>query len=43
MINVIAVVVGVYTALVGALYLIQRELIYHPGQEMRSPAASGMP
>jgi len=43
MINVIAVVVGVYTALVGALYLIQRELIYHPGHEMRSPAASGVP
>jgi len=43
MINVIAVVVGVYTALVGALYLIQRELIYHPGHSMRSPAASGMP
>ncbi len=43
MLNVIAVVVGVYTALVGALYLIQRELIYHPGHQMRSPAASGMP
>jgi len=43
MVNVIAVVVGVYTALVGALYLIQRELIYHPSQQMRSPAASGVP
>jgi uncharacterized protein len=43
MFNIIAVVVGVYTALVGALYLIQRELIYHPGHQMRSPAASGMP
>lgn len=42
MINVIAVVVGVYTALVGALYLIQRELIYHPGHAMRSPAAAGI-
>ncbi len=43
MLNVIAVVAGVYAALVGALYLIQRELIYHPGLTMRSPAASGMP
>jgi fermentation-respiration switch protein FrsA (DUF1100 family) len=43
MLNVIAVVVGVYTALVGALYLIQRDLIYHPAQQMRSPAASGVP
>lgn len=43
MFNIIAVVVGVYTALVGALYVIQRELIYHPAQTLGTPAASGMP
>jgi uncharacterized protein len=43
MINAITVVIGVYTAVVGALYLIQRELIYYPGHNMRSPVASGMP
>lgn len=43
MMSVIAVVVGVYAALVGALYVIQRELIYHPSHSMPSPAQSGIP
>ena len=43
MINAIALVVGVYAALVGALYVIQRGLIYHPSQSMRPPAEVGVP
>lgn len=43
MINLIAVAVGVYSALVGAMYLFQRELIYHPSQWLPEPAESGLP
>lgn len=43
MINLIAVAVGVYSALVGALYLMQRQIIYQPAQFLPSPAASGLP
>jgi len=41
MFNVIAIVIGLYTALIGGLYLIQRELIYHPSKSLPSPAISG--
>jgi len=43
MFNIIAIVFGVYTALVGGLYLVQRELIYHPTQSLPSPENSGVP
>lgn len=43
MINIIAIVVGTYTALVGGLYLVQRELIYHPTRSLPSPEVSGVP
>jgi hypothetical protein len=43
MINAVVLAVGFYTALVGALYMVQRGLIYHPSSEMPSPAESGMP
>lgn len=43
MINLIAIAVGVYSALVGALYLMQRQIIYQPAQFLPSPAASGLP
>jgi fermentation-respiration switch protein FrsA (DUF1100 family) len=43
MINAIAVVIGVYAALVGALYVVQRGLIYYPSQVMRPPAEVGVP
>jgi len=41
MINLIAAAFGVYAALVGGLYLFQRQLIYHPSQFMASPAQAG--
>lgn len=43
MFNLIAIAIGVYTALVGGLYLVQRELIYHPTQSLPSPETSGVP
>lgn len=43
MINLIAVAIGVYSALVGALYFIQRDLIYFPSHSMPTPAAAGVP
>ncbi len=43
MINLIAVVIGLYTAFVGGLYLAQRELIYLPSGPMNTPAGSGVP
>ena len=43
MINLVAVALGIYTALVGGLFLIQRQLIYYPSQPMSSPAEAGIP
>jgi len=43
MINFIAVAIGLYTAFVGGLYLVQRELIYLPSGPMSTPAESGVP
>ena len=43
MFNFIAIVLGGYTALVGGLYLVQRELIYHPTRSLLSPEQSGVP
>ena len=43
MFNIIAIAIGVYSALVGGLYLVQRELIYHPTQPLPSPEISGVP
>ncbi len=43
MINLIAVAVGVYSVFVGALYFVQRDLIYHPTRSMPAPAAAGVP
>ncbi len=42
MINLIAIAIGLYTALVGGLYLVQRELIYLPSGPMATPADSGV-
>jgi hypothetical protein len=42
MINLIAVAFGVYAALVGALFMFQRQLIYHPSQYLPSPAEAGV-
>ena len=42
MINLIAAAFGIYAALVGGLYLFQRQLIYHPSQFMASPAEAGV-
>jgi len=42
MINWIAAALGIYTALVGGLYLLQRQLIYHPSQFLASPAQAGV-
>ena len=42
MFNVIAIAIGLYSALIGGLYLVQRELIYHPTKSLPSPAASGV-
>ena len=42
MINLIAAAFGIYAALVGGLYLFQRQLIYHPSQFMASPAQAGV-
>jgi len=43
MVNFIAITFGIYTALVGGLYLVQRELIYHPTRSLPSPDISGVP
>ncbi len=43
MINIIAVAIGLYSVLVGGLYLAQRQLIYLPSGPMNTPAASGVP
>lgn len=43
MINLVAVVFGIYTALVGGLFLVQRQLIYYPSQPLASPAEAGVP
>lgn len=43
MVNFIAVVIGVYTVLVGGLYIVQRELIYLPTRSLASPEISGVP
>jgi len=43
MINLIAVVIGIYTAVVGTMFLAQRHLIYHPSQTVPPPAAAGLP
>ena len=40
--SLIAITVGVYMGFVGALYLIQDKLIYHPSQYLPSPAESGL-
>ena len=42
MFSLIAITVGVYMGFVGALYLIQDKLIYHPSQYLPSPAESGL-
>ncbi|NQV82314.1 MAG: alpha/beta hydrolase [Rhodospirillales bacterium] len=42
MINGIAVALGIYAALVGGLYLMQRQLLYHPSQILPSPAQAGV-
>ena len=42
MFSFIAVTVGVYMGIVGALYLAQDKLIYHPSQHLPSPAESGL-
>ena len=43
MINLIAVAIGVYSVFVGAIYLLQRELIYQPSQSLPPPADVGLP
>ncbi|MCH7936192.1 MAG: alpha/beta hydrolase [Proteobacteria bacterium] len=43
MFSLIAIAVGVYMGIVGALYLIQDKLIYHPSQYLPPPAESGLP
>ncbi len=39
----VAASVGSYTTLVGAMYTVQRSLMYYPHPVMTSPAASGVP
>ncbi len=43
MTSFILVFVGAYSAMVGALYLFQRNLIYYPDPSAPTPAASGLP
>ena len=43
MINLAAVAIGIYAALLGGLFLAQRQLIYFPSQHLASPAEAGMP
>jgi hypothetical protein len=43
MTNLIATVVGVYIVFVAALFVFQRNLMYHPDSMVPSPAASGVP
>ena len=43
MTNLIAMITGVYIVFVGGLYLLQRNLMYHPDHAVPSPAASGAP
>ena len=42
MTNLIATVIGVYIVFVAALYVFQRNLMYHPDSIVPSPAASGV-
>ncbi len=42
MLNFLAVVFGVYGAVVGGLFFLQRGLIYHPGGTMVSPERAGV-
>jgi len=42
MVNLIAIAVGFYTAFVGALYFVQRGLMYYPTDHLPPPAASGV-
>ena len=42
MTNLIATVIGVYIVFVAALYVFQRNLMYHPDSMVPSPAASGV-
>ena len=43
MTNLIAMITGVYLVFVGGLYLLQRNLMYHPDHAVPSPTASGAP
>ena len=42
MTNLIATVIGVYIVFVAALYVFQRNLLYHPDSNLSSPTASGV-
>lgn len=43
MTSFIVIFLGAYTAMVGALYLFQRNLMYFPDPSVSTPAASGLP
>lgn len=42
MLNVLAVALGVYGVVVGALFFLQREMIYHPGGPLVTPEMAGV-